>query len=80
MNIIPIYKQGKNLSTDNPKAFRPVALAETLLKLVETVFIAQIRDQLERKLSDFQHAYRKGRGTYSAYKQLHANFGKYKNF
>ena len=63
MNIIPIYKTGKKLSTDNPKAFRPVALAETLFKLVETVFIAHIRDTLERKMSEFSHAYRKGRGT-----------------
>ena len=58
MDIIPIFKKGsaKKLSPDSPKAFRPVALASTLLKLSETIFITKVRDIIESKLSDFQHA------------------------
>ena len=54
--IVPIYKKPKRLSPTLPKAFRPVALAETILKLTETVFLARVRDIIESKLGDFQHA------------------------
>ena len=68
MDIIPIFKQrsGKKLSPDSVKSFRPVALASNLLKLNETIFISKVRNIIENKLSDFQHAYRKGRGTQTA--------------
>ena len=68
MDIVPIFKQrsAKKLSPDVPKAFRPVALASTLIKLNETIFIAKVRNIIEKRLGDFQHAYRKGRGTQSA--------------
>ena len=58
MDIIPIFKKGSNkkLSPDSVKAFRPVALASTLLKLNETIFINKVRGIIEGKLSDFQHA------------------------
>ena len=58
MDIIPIFKKGsaKKLTTDTPKGFRPVALASNLLKLSETIFISKVRNIMESKLSDFQHA------------------------
>jgi hypothetical protein len=56
MNIIPIYKSAKKLPPDQPKAFRAVALSLTLVKLTESVFLAKVRNIIESKLKDFQHA------------------------
>ena len=68
MDVIPIFKQrsAKKLSTDSVKAFRPVCMASCLFKLCECIFVAKVRTTIEEKLSDFQHAYRKGRGTQTA--------------
>ena len=70
MNIIPIYKANKRLETTDPDAFRPVALAETLFKLAETVFISKLRGPIENNMGDFQNAYKKGHGTYTALNSL----------
>jgi len=56
MNIIPIYKTNKGLDPSEYKAFRAVALAETLFKLAESVFLDSIRDIIEEKMGFFQHA------------------------
>ena len=56
INIIPIYKPAKKLQPHLPNAFRPVALAETILKLVETIFLNFIRDKVEESMGVFQTA------------------------
>ena len=70
MLIIPIYKSAKKKDPSDPAAFRPVALAETILKLTETVFINAIRKNIESNLGDFQNAYKTGHGTNTALKSL----------
>ena len=66
MTVIPIYKTAKRLPTDDPAAFRPVALGETIFKLAETVFINKIRDKIEKEVGDFQNAYVRNRSTFTA--------------
>ena len=56
MTIIPIQKTAKRLPTDDPAAFRPVALSETIFKLSETVFINKVRHKIESEAGDFQNA------------------------
>jgi hypothetical protein len=52
MTIIPIYKTNKNKSPDDPAAFRPVALASTIFKTVEFIYIDKVRTLVESAIGD----------------------------
>ena len=52
MTIIPIYKTNKNKSPDDPAAFRAVALASTIFKTVEFIYIEKVRTLVESEIGD----------------------------
>lgn len=65
--IIPIPKPGKNL--DEGKSFRPISLLSPVAKLLETLILPAITDNID--LADHQHGFRKQHSTTTALHHLH---------
>lgn len=64
--IVPIIKVGKELSS--PDSYRPIALTSHIGKVMERMVVDRLTDYLERnkKISQYQSGFRKGRGTMDA--------------
>lgn len=69
--ICPIYKVSKHGPVNNCTSWRPIALAETLFKLIESCYIHMNKHTFESNFGDYQNAYTSKKGGKNALKQLH---------
>ncbi len=71
-NVVPIPKTGKDPSL--PSSYRPVALLNTLSKVLESIVMTQLSPFLVQRLPAAQWGFRPGRSTAGALAAAHASW------
>lgn len=58
--IIPVYKSGEKNIVSN---YRPIAILSNIAKVFEIIICSYLNRQIDNKISDFQHGFRKKRSS-----------------
>jgi len=67
--VVPILK-GVGRDVRNPRSYRPVSLLPVLGKIIEKIINAELRAQIEPRLTDKQYGFKPGRSTLGAIRNL----------
>jgi len=67
---VVVLLKGKDKDPTEPKSYRPVSLLPTLAKVLETLIIKRLGEEITNNLSEDQHGFISTRSTLSAFNSL----------